>query len=123
MGFLFAWEWIFWGLSNVLVTAAYFTLPLKLKRSRRKEAPTLSSRNSRLFESFILFCGLAHFLMFALMLFMAWQMEAKAGAWLCAEIRDGRGWWVNTLVWAVVVQSWTVAIVSWEAVFRLRLTV
>ena len=87
------------------------------------DGSTLSTRNSRLFGSFIFSCGVAHALMFAFMLFMAWRMEHGVTSALCAELRDNRYWWSSVIVWAIIAQSWQVAAVSWEAALRLRLRV
>tara|TARA_Y100001947_G_C10334035_1_gene302206 strand:- start:706 stop:1077 length:372 start_codon:yes stop_codon:yes gene_type:complete len=123
MGYLHLWEWGLWGLSNILVCIAYFTIPLKLNRARGEAGSTLSTRNSRLFSAFIFSCGVAHVLMFALMILMAWSMESFVGGFMCEVARAERLRPMNLFIWLVIAQSWYVAAVSWEAAIRLKLEV
>jgi hypothetical protein len=119
------WEWwLFFGLNVGGVALSYVLIPCKLYMAAKDERHSVfSTRNSRLFASFILACGIGHIVMPAVMwIAMSW-MEGQFGAFICAELRATRPTYVTLSIYFMILWTLLTACVSWEAFGRLKVRV
>jgi hypothetical protein len=65
-----------WCLSNLATASAYFLIPVELRHWRRVLPFAASSLIGTLFIGFILFCGLSHLAMIAIMQTAPWWATA-----------------------------------------------